>query len=447
MFFRMNIKYLLTFAFLLSSLLAGLLAGGALAQSAPPRPAEVPQVDSDAELQRAIQSASGGEAQLVEGLEAYLGKYPQSRRRAEIEREIFRLSLKTRDRARTLSYGERMLNGTARDAETLTTLIRVLRERRGEGDLAKALEYADRLVERIEASLSAGKPGRLSQAQWNDRKERSRASVYLLRGQVRADLGDEAKASDDLRRSLKAEPLAEAALALAALAERRQASDEAFQHYLRALVISFDTGEEIDRMEVRRKLSQLYAAKTGSEKGLGDQLLKAWDEHARARAERLAKLTIPNINEGVTDPLLFKLTRLDGSTIKLADYRGKVVVLNFWATWCGPCRIEMPLFEQAMLKYKDDPRVVFLAVNTDEDRQLVEPYLKERKVKLPVVYAEYLDEHYAIAAIPTTLILNGDGRISFRQQGFNSREDFVGLLTEKIEEARRPAPSDGKSGR
>jgi thiol-disulfide isomerase/thioredoxin len=114
-----------------------------------------------------------------------------------------------------------------------------------------------------------------------------------------------------------------------------------------------------------------------------------------------------------------------------------VVVLNFWATWCGPCRIEMPLLEKTMATYKNDPNVVFLAVSTDEDRPQVKPYLESQKFKLPVVFAEFLDEHYAVSSIPTTMILDKQGNISFRQSGFNSREDFVGMLSEKIEAAKK----------
>jgi thiol-disulfide isomerase/thioredoxin len=114
-----------------------------------------------------------------------------------------------------------------------------------------------------------------------------------------------------------------------------------------------------------------------------------------------------------------------------------VIVMNFWATWCGPCLTEMPLFEKAIAKYKDDKNVFFLAVTTDEDRDLVAPFLKQYKFNLPVAYADYLNDHFAVSSIPTTIILDRYGEISFRQAGFNPREDFIESLSEKIEDAKR----------
>jgi thiol-disulfide isomerase/thioredoxin len=139
----------------------------------------------------------------------------------------------------------------------------------------------------------------------------------------------------------------------------------------------------------------------------------------------------------VADPLMFKLTRLDGSTLEMNSLRGKVIVINFWATWCGPCLTELPLFEKTMAKHKDDKGVVFLALSTDEDRGLVPPYLKQHKFNLPVAYAEYLNDFFAVNSIPTTIILDAGGQISFRQAGYNPREDFAVMLSEKIEIAKK----------
>jgi thiol-disulfide isomerase/thioredoxin len=226
-------------------------------------------------------------------------------------------------------------------------------------------------------------------------------------------------------------------VALGELAERRKKIDEAIDYYLQGFVIALNTDEEIGLKSLRSKLGQLYAARNGSEVGLGDRLLKAHDAFVKEREERLAKLEIPNINAGVPDPLEFKLTKLDGSPLKLGDHRGKVIVINFWATWCGPCLTELPLFEKTIAKYKNDKDVVFLAVTTDEDRELVSPYLKQHKFNLPVAYADYLDAHFAINSVPTTIILDSKGGVAFRQAGYNPREDFVVMLSEKIESAKK----------
>ena len=397
----------------------------------PPEPPE-----AEVELRQMIERAGGIDGKLLEGLESFTRRFPDYRR-VDIEREIFKLSSRMGNKDRAILSAEKIVSLNEHDLETLTQLIGLLRARKTGDDLKRALVHADELIERVETALAAGKPGRLSAAQWTDRKEHSRASVRFLRGQVLVDLGEFDKAAADFKRSFKTIKLAAAAVALAELAEKRQARDEAIDYYIQALAIVFSSDDDVDRKAVRTKLSQLYVARFGSEAGLGDKVLKVYDSLLKEREQYLASVETPNINAGVTDPLLFKLTRLDGGTVRLGDYKGKVIVLNFWATWRGPCRIEMPLLEKTIASYKNDPNVVFLAVSTDEDRPQVKPYLDSQKYKLPVVFADFLDDHYAISSIPTTMILDRQGNISFRQSGFNSREDFVAMLSEKIEAAKK----------
>jgi thiol-disulfide isomerase/thioredoxin len=419
-------------------LMLGGLAAPALAQKPETGSYTTPPADADEELRRAIQSSGGSETQLVTILEEFLKKYPMTGRRAEIEGEIYKLAVKLRDRNRAIVYGEKLVTSDEDNIEALTSLVTMLRERRGEGDLPKALQYADQLVRQFETLMNtAVKPKRISAARWQERKEQGIASIYLLRGKVQADLGSDDKAAADLQKSYKAHKLAGAAVTLAELAERRKNLDDAIDYYTQAFVIALNTDEEIQMKMVRAKLSQLHVAKYKSEAGLGDRILRAHDAYVRERDERLAKIEHPNINEGLSDTMLFTLSRLDGSQFRLNEHRGKVIVINFWATWCGPCLTEMPLFEKTIAKYKADKGVVFLALSTDEDRELVAPFLKQHKFNLPVAYAEHLDYHFTINSIPTTIILGPNAEVSFRQAGFNPREDFVAALSERIEEAKK----------
>jgi thiol-disulfide isomerase/thioredoxin len=407
-------------------------------QTEPEKPAPKETTDSDEELRRAVESSGGSETGIIENLEGYLKKYPKSSHIPEIEREIYRLSIRVRDRNRTIIYAEKIVAKDDDNIEALTNIVTILRERRAEGDLKKALGYADLLVKQVETILSGdSKPKRLSRAQWLDRKERGLASVYLLRGKVLTDLNDYEKAEVDLLKSYKTARLAGAAVTLGEIAEKRNNQDDAIEYYLQAFVITLSTDEEIDLKPVRSKLAQLYTAKNGAETGLGDRVLKAYDAFIKDRAERQAKIERPNPNDGVKDALLFKLTKVDGSTLEMNSFRGKVIVINFWATWCGPCLTELPLFEKIIAKFKDDKDVVFLALTTDEDRELVAPYLKQYKFDIPVSHAEYLDDFFVVTSIPTTIILDRKGGVAFRQAGYNPRADFVALLTEKIEETKK----------
>ena len=355
-----------------------------------------------------------------------------------IEKQIFKLSVKLRDRDRVVVYGDTLLAAAPGDIDALTNLITTLRERRGTGDLDRALRYADQLVKQFETVMETNpKPKRVSAARWQDQKDQGAASVYLLRGKVLADLGQDDRAIGDLQKSYKLYKLGGVALTLGEIAERRKNIDEAIDYYVQAFVIGLVTGEDLDLKALRKRLGQTYSGKYKSETGLGDRILKGHDAYAREREERAARLDRPNPNEGLTDPLAFTLTWLDGAPLKLSEHRGKVIVMNFWATWCGPCLTEMPLFEKTVAKYKDDKQVLFLAVNTDEDRELVAPFMKQYKFNLPVAYADYLDYHYGVNSIPTTIILDPKGQVSFRAAGFMPGEDFVGLLSGKIDEAKK----------
>jgi len=395
-------------------------------------------VDSDEELRRAIETSGGSETQIIANLESYLKSYPNSSRRSEIENEIYKLSVKMRDRNRAISYAEKLIANDADNIEALTNIVDMLRERRGEGDLNKALVYADQLVKQVEVALARNsKPKRLSAAQWLERKERGLASVYLLRGKIHADLSNNEKAQPDLLKSYNSARLAGAALSLGEIAERRKSTDEAIDYYIQTFVIALNTEEDIDLKALRKKLGELYTLKNGSESGLGDRILKAYDEFIKERENRLAKLEPPNINAGVTDPLKFTLTKVDDSTLAMESLRGKVIVINFWATWCGPCLTELPLFEKTISKYKNEKNVVFLAISSDEDRELVKPYLKQYKFNLPVVYADNIDTIFGINSYPTTLILDRNGEVSFRMAGYNTRADYVSMLSEQIEAAKK----------
>ncbi|MFM8394014.1 MAG: redoxin family protein [Acidobacteriota bacterium] len=436
------------FTILTVLLTATLAVNGVLAQNDPQTPPAAPKADSsqvekdsETELRRLIQSSGGSEETIMVNLESYLVRYPQSERREEIEEQIYKLAVKVRDRDRTISYAEKQLatNGAnADDIDLLTTLVSTLRARKKAGDLTKALGYAERLVTTFEKLISESrKPGRLSQAQWQEQKNQGLASIYLVRGRVLAELDQLEKASADLRRSIDLFPLGGAALTLSEILEKQQRPDEALKFALQSFVLAISGDEQLDLKDIRRRMGTLYLARKKTESGLGDLLLETWDRYTREREERSARIDNTSANAGVTDPLLFKLTRVDGSPLDMSTLRGKVVVMNFWATWCGPCRTELPLFQKTIEKYRSDQEVVFLAISTDEDRENVQPYLKQNKHDLPVVFAENIDSHFNVSAIPTTIILNRGGQVAFRMRGFNPNDDFVAFLSEKIEAARK----------
>jgi len=102
----------------------------------------------------------------------------------------------------------------------------------------------------------------------------------------------------------------------------------------------------------------------------------------------------------------------------LKDTKGKVVVLNFWATWCGPCHALEPLFAHVAADFHDLPEALFLSANCDEDETLVAPYLQKDKVTTEVVFADGLDRLFSIYSFPTVVVIDRKGKIAFRSDGF-----------------------------
>jgi cytochrome c biogenesis protein CcmG, thiol:disulfide interchange protein DsbE len=109
----------------------------------------------------------------------------------------------------------------------------------------------------------------------------------------------------------------------------------------------------------------------------------------------------------------FKLKDLNGNEISLASLRGKVVFLNIWATWCAPCREEMPSIESLYNDFKPDKDFVVLAVSQDTESALVAPFIKQHHLEFTVLLdpRNEVGDHYGVDGIPETFIIGRDGRI------------------------------------
>jgi thiol-disulfide isomerase/thioredoxin len=124
-----------------------------------------------------------------------------------------------------------------------------------------------------------------------------------------------------------------------------------------------------------------------------------------------------------TQPTLaphFELKDLSGKTVSLASFRGRPVMLDFWATWCGPCQISIPLLQAFYQRHKEEGLVV-LGVNMDEDPRDVYSFVKHFKMTYPVVYgaSSTVPDTYQVSGLPTFIFIDAQGRITKRFEGFN----------------------------
>ncbi len=115
----------------------------------------------------------------------------------------------------------------------------------------------------------------------------------------------------------------------------------------------------------------------------------------------------------------FKLKDLDGKTVALSDFRGKVVFIDFFATWCPPCRQSIPAVEDLHNKYKDNPNVVFLGINVGEDEQKVKDFAKESGITYKVLLGDKnVMASYKIRSIPSFFVIDARGNISNKHVGY-----------------------------
>ena len=387
------------------------------------------------ELQKAIEQASNDRAALMHNLLDFLKKYPQTSQRPQIYRAIVESSLQLRDFSTATEYAERMVSLNPGDASTNLLAIQLL-ERYGDASgWRRAVNYCARVLEIVHRESATQKSPRQSSEQFEKDRQHDVASVLLVRGQLYQRLNEPQNAQKDFETSYKMAPGAAAAEHLGELAELRKDLTGAIHEYGVAFALADTSSGSASRPESRKKLGNAWRLAHGSEDGLGDYLLHVYDE-------TVAGITGPKParNTGRKDPSNFVLRKvLDGSPFAMADTKGKVVVMNFWTTWCGPCREWEPHFEKVARRFVGQEKdVVFLEVNCDEDETLVGPYLAEEKPKTSVLFADGLDRLLGVDSFPTTLVLDRTGKIAYRAEGVDMDSPEASLI-EAIERTMRPA--------
>lgn len=132
----------------------------------------------------------------------------------------------------------------------------------------------------------------------------------------------------------------------------------------------------------------------------------------------------------------FTLKSTEGKNVRLSDLRGRVVMLNFWASWCGPCRQEMPLLD-ALSKRYEPAGFTLLGINVEADKKAADGLLKEIPVSFPVLYdpTSKVSETYKVEAMPSTVMIDCDGNLNYLHRGYVPGDEKI--YKKKIKELIR----------
>jgi cytochrome c biogenesis protein CcmG/thiol:disulfide interchange protein DsbE len=129
---------------------------------------------------------------------------------------------------------------------------------------------------------------------------------------------------------------------------------------------------------------------------------------------------------GKPAPLHFTLKDMNGADVQLASFKGKVILLNFWATWCGPCKAEIPSLVELQTQYGDD--LVVLGFSVDDPVEKMRPYAAQYKINYPLLVGngrEDVQEAFGpLFGIPVSVIIGRDGKIAKKHSGIATKAQF-----------------------
>jgi len=405
----------------------------ALAASAWAQPAAPAEDTEQRELSQALGEAGNSPVDFVRVLEQHLKKYPQSKERDKIERALVSAAIDAKDDRRIALYGESVLAKNPKDVQILQKVASALLLREDKESITKAYGFAHTLEQQLTEMRKQKPPEASSVFRWQYLTDRRLADALRLEARAQGLLGKTAEAVELAKRSWETNPTAAGAREWGRWLAADGKTTEAVAHYADAFTLEDPDSNEEDRARDRLKMGELYVKTHKNEQGLGDLVLQAYDRTSALSAERVARMRNNDPNGQAKAVLDFTLPAVTGEPLKMQSLKGKTVVVDFWATWCQPCRVQRPMYEQVEKKYESNPKVVFLSVNTDEDRSKVPPFISAQNWTQPVYYDAGLGAMLRVGSIPTTIVLNREGQIVSRMAGFIP-DRFVDMLTSRIEE-------------
>lgn len=289
-----------------------------------------------------------------------------------------------------------------------------------------------RLVDQAIARILEGRSGLLSPGTRAEEFESTTANWWAgferARGRALHRLDRTSEAEEALRSAVARWKRADRLASLAEFLVEQQRDAEGYEMLVDAL--AWHAAEGGLRNEPSHREEALAAAgRLGkSETELEADLAAAAE---RARVELRERLVGRPLDAEAPD---FELADTLGEDWRLSDLVGKTVVLNYWATWCGPCRAELPHYAELADSYADREDVVFLAITTDADRSVAREFLEEHGYEFTTLFDEGSVTDFNITGIPATIVIGPEGRIQYRAGGFPGKERYEREMRWRIDE-------------
>ena len=380
------------------------------------------KVAEQLELEKLSTSASAGV--FVERVTSHLRKYPNTFAKQNLVDYVVNSTTQSRDLDLLVKF---LKDVDDHQAMTYYRAVNVL----GAVDSLRplALEMIDEGVKA--ADNPKARPKYVSKMEWNEQQRIAKSLLHFVKGAVLNADGKTDVAIKEYEKALKLGGKQSDPNTYAMYVDALQRTD---QNEKAKEVSAMALSNGITNQTVLTAFRDVSAQDGMSEAEIEKEIQRLQGEGKQLLVQRLSR---EMLNMNMIDGTF---TTRDGKPVNVSDWSGKVVILDYWATWCGPCRKSFPSLEKLYQKYKNHPNVQFAIVNVwervDDRKQHVEDFLsKNADLTFPVFYdqEDAVVGKYGVTGIPTKFFLGKDGRIQFKEVGYLPEEQFLKEATEKIE--------------